>query len=68
MRRACPQLLADTPQEYAAETYRPRMCEHPGPKRGREDQPKINPGDLVVAAEKRSCTSAQLTTFQNALT
>ena len=38
------------------------------PFTGKRYQPKIRPLAFVVAAAKRSCTSAQLTTFQNALT
>ena len=40
----------------------------PGVTKKRRPQPKIRPLVLLVAAAKRSWTSAQFTTFQNALT
>jgi hypothetical protein len=41
------------------------MCDAPS---GKTHQPKMRPLVFVVAAEKRFWTSAQFTTFQNALT
>lgn len=64
MRGTAPQSLADTPEIHLG----PGFVTNPGPKRNQRDQPKMRPDVLVVAAVYRSCTSAQFTTFQNALT